>query len=239
MPVIASADDAHPTRRRANSNGTGFWLTSYIGANRYTHRTEAPPGRAAIYPMAFLVEQDPDAAVGAHYHQADQFQVIVGGSGRLGTHGVAATAVHFAGAWSPYGPLTAGDEGLQYFTLRNAWDPGARYMEFPDNRAALRALPRRHREAVGEIAATSDGLWTRNCQVAAGEGVNAPDPASGGGQFWLVLSGSLRHDGRTLPPPSCVFVHPEEGPLSAVAGADGLEAVAVQFPRRADRVTAL
>ena len=27
-------------------------------------------------------------------------------------------------------------------------------MEFPDNRTALRALPRRHREAVGEIAAS-------------------------------------------------------------------------------------
>ena len=69
--------------------------------------------------------------------------------------------MHFAGAWSPYGPLAAGGDGLQYFTLRNGWDPGARYMEFPDNRAALRALPRRHREAVGEIAATADGLWTR------------------------------------------------------------------------------
>ena len=53
-----------------------------------------------MYPMAFLVEQDADAVVGAHYHQADQFQVVVGGSGRLGAHGVAAGAVHFAGAWT-------------------------------------------------------------------------------------------------------------------------------------------
>ncbi len=27
--------------------------------------------------MAFLVEQDADAVVGAHYHQADRFQVIM------------------------------------------------------------------------------------------------------------------------------------------------------------------
>ena len=113
MPVIASADDARPTRRRASSNGTGFWLTSYIGANRYMTTAAMPPEPGAIYPMAFLVEQDPDAVVGAHHHQADQFQVVVGGSGRLGTHDVAAGSVHFAGAWSPYGPLAARGGGLQ------------------------------------------------------------------------------------------------------------------------------
>ena len=241
MPMIASADNARTTRRRANSNGTGFWLSTYVGANRYTPGAEAPPGQGAIYPMAFLVEQDPGAVVGAHYHQVDQFQVIVGGNGRLGTHDVTTAGVHFAGAWSPYGPLTASAEGLQYFTLRNGWDPGARYMEFPDNRAALRALSRRHREAVGAIAPTVDGLWTRRYDIAAGEGVTAPDPAAGGGQFWLVLRGSLRHDGRTLPPRSCVFVHPEDGSFAAVAGADGLEAIAMQFPIQSlkDRTTAV
>ncbi|HEY2620091.1 MAG TPA: hypothetical protein VGI78_22300 [Acetobacteraceae bacterium] len=231
MPVIISADDAHPTRRRASSNGTGFWLTSYIGVNRYTASAETPPEPGAIYPMAFLVEQDPDAVVGAHYHQADQFQVMVAGNGRLGTHGVAAAAMHFAGAWSPYGPLAAGHDGLQYFTLRNGWDPGARYMEFPDNRAALRSVPRLHREVVGEIAPTADGLWARRYHIAAGESAAAPDAANGGGQFWLVLSGSLRHGGKTMPPRSCVFVHPEEAPLTVVAGADGLDAMAMQFPR--------
>jgi hypothetical protein len=85
MPVIVSADEARPTRRRASSNGTGFWLTSYIGANRYTATAGTPPASSALYPMAFLVEQDPGAVVGAHYHQADQFQVMVGGSGRLGS----------------------------------------------------------------------------------------------------------------------------------------------------------
>ncbi len=231
MPVIASADDACPTRRRASSNGTGFWLTSYIGANRYTAGADASAEPGAIYPVAFLVEQDADAVVGAHYHQADQFQVMVAGNGRLGTHGVAAAAVHFAGAWSPYGPLVAGDEGLQYFTLRNGWDPGARYMEFPDNRAARRSVPRRHREKVGEIASTADGLWARRYHIAAGESVAGPNPADGGGQFWLVLSGSLRHDGKTVPPRSCVFVHPEEPSLTVVAGAGGLDAMAMQFPR--------
>lgn len=232
MPQIASADDVCATRRRASSNGTGFWLTTYIGANRYTPGAEAAPGPDTIYPMAFLVEQDPDAAVGAHYHQADQFQVMVGGAGRLGTHDVDAGAVHFAGAWSAYGPLRAGHDGLQYFTLRNGWDPGARYMEFSENRAALRAQPRRHREVVGELTPSDDGLCVCRYTLHAGECLVGPDPANGAGQFWLVLRGTMIREQDALAERSCIFVYPDEPPFTAVAGVSGLTALAMQFPKK-------
>jgi hypothetical protein len=182
--------------------------------------------------MAFLVEQDPDEMVGAHYHQADQFQVIVAGDGRLGSHHVAPVAVHFAGAWAAYGPLRAGAEGLHYFTLRNGWDPGARYMEFPDNRASLRALPRRHRETVGELEeVASDGFYARRLRLAPGGSATGLDPASGAGQFWLVLSGSLQVEGSLLPAMSCVFMYPEEKAFAAIAGGEGADVMAMQFPR--------
>jgi hypothetical protein len=232
MPVIASAEDVRPARQRASSNGTGFWLTTYIGANRYSAGGNAPPPPGDVYPMAFLVEQDANAVVGAHYHQADQFQVIVGGSGRLGRHDVGTTDVHFAGAWSPYGPLSSGVAGLEYFTLRNGWDPGARYMEFPDNRAALRLLPRRHREAVGETAPAADGLSARRLRLGPGESVTGAEPSGGAGQFWLVLAGSMTCQGTVLPARSCVFVFPEEARFTAAPGPDGLDVLAMQFPRR-------
>jgi len=231
MPVIATPDQVHPTRRRASSNGTGFWLTSYIGANRYTPNAAAPPEPGEIYPMAFLVEQDAGAVVGAHYHQADQFQVVVAGAGRLGRHDVTTGAVHFAGAWSAYGPLAAGPEGLQYFTLRNGWDPGARYMEFPENRCALRPRPRGHRESIGTVAAAADGLRVKRFVLNPGQPVTGIDPARGAGQFWLVLSGDLISDDALAPATSCLFVSPDEPPFKAAAGVDGVTLLLMQFPR--------
>ena len=232
MPVTASADAVRATRRRASSNGSQFWLTSYIGANRYTAGAAEPPGPGTVYPMAFLVEQDSDEVVGAHYHQADQFQVMVAGSGRLGTHDVSAASVHYAGAWTAYGPLRAGAEGLAYFTLRNGWDPGARYMEFSEMRAGLRGVTRRHREVVGEtVSVAPDGLYARRVRIAAGASETGPDPSSGAGQFWLVLSGELRVDGAAVPAMSCVFVYPEEGAFVAGAGEEGAEVMVMQFPR--------
>jgi hypothetical protein len=84
---------------------------------------------------------------------------------------------------------------------------------------------------VGEIASGADGLCALRHDIAAGDRLTGPDPASGGGQFWLVLAGSMLCDGTTLPPRSCVFVSPDEPSFTALAGADGLEVLALQYPR--------
>ena len=247
MPLIAAAATAQATRRRASSDGTGFWHTTYLGANRYRPDTAPPPAPGTLYPMAFLVEQDPASTVRAHFHQADQFQVMVAGDGTLGTHAVIPGAVHFTAAYSAYGPIRAGAEGLTYFTLRNGWDPGARYM--PGARTEL-PRPRRHREAVGapvpvpaDLAATApirlpvvaeaaDGLAAWRYRLPAGAAVSGADPAAGAGQYWIVLSGGMHHDGAILPPLSCLFVAPGEQALAARAGPDGIDVLALHFPRR-------
>ena len=241
MPVIAAAETASATRRRASSNGAEFWFTSFIGANRYSPGVGPAPGPEALYPMAFLVEQDANAVVGAHFHQSDQFQVMLDGAGRLGTHDVGPVAVHFAGAFSAYGPIRAGADGLHYFTLRNGWDPGARYM--PEARTDL-PRPRRHRVAMAELSREpeagcesvlgpeADGLAAWRWRLADGARLDAPDPATGRGQFWLVLDGTLSGD-EPIGPRSCVFVRPEEPAVRIVAGAGGLDILALQFPIRA------
>jgi hypothetical protein len=244
MPVIATADDARVNRRRGSAaDGVTFWHTLYIGTSRYNMAPGTPdPDMDALFPMAFLVEQDPGSTATSHYHQQDQFQVIVGGHGTMGTHQATPVTVHFAGAHTAYGPIRASnDAGVHYFTLRNGFDPGARFMIMPENRAALRAVPgRRHRESVtGPLAYETgaiigpepDGMGAWRYRASAGERLIGPDPAWGHGQYWVVVDGSMTREGQDMPRLSCVFVYPEDPPFNAFAGADGVDVIAMQFPR--------
>jgi hypothetical protein len=245
MPVIATADDAKVNRRRGSAaDGVTFWHTLYIGTTRYNMPPGTPdPDMDELFPMAFLVEQDPGSTATAHYHQQDQFQVIVDGHGVMGTHDVRPVTVHFAGAHSAYGPIHAStDAGVYYFTLRNGFDPGARFMTMAGNRAALRSVRgRRHREAVaGPLALETgaiigpqpDGMGAWRYRAAAGERLIGPDPAWGRGQYWIVVDGSMLTEGQDIPRLSCVFVYPEDAPFNAFAGPDGVDVIAMQFPLR-------
>jgi hypothetical protein len=243
MPVIATADDARVNRRRgAAADGVTFWHTLYIGTSRYNMAPGTPdPEPGKLFPMAFLVEQDPGSTACAHYHQADQFQVIVGGHGTMGTHEARPVTVHFAAKHTAYGPIRAGEAGVQYFTLRNGFDPGARFMTMPENRAALRAVPaRHHREAVigplqqevgAIIGPQPDGMGAWRYRIAAGERLIGPDPAWGRGQYFVVVAGSMLRDGQSISGLSCIFVYPDDPPFNAFAGDDGADVIAMQFPR--------
>lgn len=248
MPLMASAEQARVNRRRGQAaDGVTFWHTLYLGTSRYNMAPGTPdPSPDALFPMAFLVEQDPGSVTHAHYHQADQFQVVVHGQATLGLHAVAPVSVHFAGAYTAYGPIRASEAGVHYFTLRNGFDPGARFMQQAENRVALRGVARRrHREAVAGpglpdthgmaavLPAEPDGLAAWRYRLAAGEALQGPDPATGAGQYWLVLSGGLHRDDATYAALSCGFLYPDDAPFRALAGPDGLDVLAMQFPRHA------
>jgi hypothetical protein len=251
MSITTSADTAAANRRRGSAaDGVTFWHTLFIGTSRYNMAPDEPdPSPDALFPMAFLVEQDPASTTSAHYHQQDQFQVVVRGQGTLGVHEVRPLTVHFTGAFTAYGPIRASEtEGVHYFTLRNGFDPGARFMARPENRTRLRSLPgRRHRESVaGPLASPQieaepilgpepDGMGAWRFRLGPGEQASGPDPATGRGQYWLVVSGAMLKDDVALPEQSCSFVFPDEAPFVAVAGPSGLEVLAMQFPRHAGR----
>ncbi len=259
MIVMASGIEAASTRRRSSSDGTGFWHTTFIGTNRIIRReypehplSQGPlPELGTLYPVGFLVEQDPGSTVRAHFHEADQFQVIVAGSGRMASHPVEGVAVHYTNAHSPYGPIVAGEEGVHYFTLRNSYDRTARYM--PESRPDLRQAPRNFREATvpplpplpaAELAVAmascmeaippqEDGLGAWRYRLPAGGHISGPDPRDGAGQHWLILGGGLiGADPSDLRPFSLIFVSPEEKPFEAKAGAGGLEILCMQYPNR-------
>src|SRR5262249_34444487 len=77
-------------------------------------------------PSAFLAQYDPGDKSCTHFHQVDQFQILVQGKGEMGRHAVEPYYVHFARAFTPYGPLHADEKtGWTFLTLRTRYDPGA------------------------------------------------------------------------------------------------------------------
>src|SRR6201996_5345077 len=205
MTLLASAETARANRRRGTAaDGVTFWHTLYLGTTRYNMAPGTPdPEPDTLFPMAFLVEQDPGSTASAHYHQQDQFQLVVGGHGTMGLHEIGPVTVHFTGAHTAYGPIKASqDQGVWYFTLRNGFDPGARFMTMPENRVALRAIQgRRHREAVAGplttptqpaealIGPEADGMAAWRYVIQPGADVMGPDPSTGRGQYWVVTRG--------------------------------------------------
>lgn len=241
MPQITSSVTAAEGRRQFQlANGTRYFKSEFHRAAK-----EGP----AVQPQAFLVEQEANSTILPHFHVQNQFQVIVAGGGRLGVHDVAPISVHFAGAHTAYGPILSGAEGVSYFTLRDGFDPGAKFM--PGARKELERgryrfvligdvavnAPERLRRRIGSDVETvvepeADGLTAQVVRLAPHAAIETLDPATGGGQYHLVLAGSLQQEAETLPPNSCVFVRPTEAAPRQVAGPDGAEFLLLQFPRR-------
>jgi hypothetical protein len=207
-----------------------------------------PEERGAIYPDVYLVEQGPGVVLPPHFHRENQFQIVMIGAGTFGKKEMQAFRVHYAGAYTPYGPITAGPEGIGYLTVRATYDPGARTM--PDARDELHAAGAKPRDLVSApiefrrparaehravLGPEPDGVAAWLYEVPAGTSVEGPDPFGSGGQFLVVLVGEMRaSDGRPLPPRSTVFVGADEAPQTIVAGsAAPLAVLALQFPRQA------
>src|SRR5436190_484484 len=94
-------------------------------------------------PTAALNRYEGRKISNAHFHDVDQFQVIVEGSGDFGRHPVKPYYVHFSRAHTPYGPLQSKpDSGWGFIVLRARFDPGAQ--RFPWALAKLKEIAGRH-----------------------------------------------------------------------------------------------
>lgn len=193
-------------------------------------------------PQGYLVMQPPHSVTQAHFHQTNQFQVFVGGGGAVGKLRADPFTVQYAGANTPYGPITAEDEGIHYFTLRQEWDSGAKWM--PERREDL--VRGMQRQVVGVAAdgalapgavetlipETDDGLLAVRIAVAPGETAPLPDPRQGGGQYHVVTRGTLLRGAESFGELSIEFADTDTAAVDAVAGPDGLELIVARFPRR-------
>jgi len=206
-----------------------------------------PPGKVFTYrrrdflaggagePQAFLVEMvEPGAVIPPHFHREDEFQIVVDGGGSLGKHPLGGVAVHFADAYTPYGPIVVGGDGLAFFTLRARSDPGALYM--PGSRASM--LRKARRSVAAEVPA-EDGLtalWPPHDDglgawvARAPAGAPLPDPPGDGGRYYLVVEGAAAHGAAPLPRWSCAWSAAGAARPRLVAGSSGAAIVIAQFP---------
>ena len=247
MIQAVAGDKALKGRRIIKSRGTGeeHWRTDFLGK-------PGDGGGIKNEPQAFLIEMHAGESILPHFHEVDQFQVFVAGSGGLGRHAAGLLAVHYADHHTGYGPINAGPQGYSYFTLRAKSDPGAHYLHKPGYREALKPSRKRHGVAAGITLSTepvlmdrkeasvepllqdldgSDGLGASLIRMGPGMSHAGPDPRATGGQYYLVLNGNLKLETGGYSAWSTVFVSRDDAPLAFKAGPKGLEALLLQFPR--------
>ena len=188
----------------------------------------------------------------AHFHVRDQFQVVTDGEFKLGRHELSPYCIHFARAYTPYGPLVP-KNGSEYtfIVMRAHRDNGAQYIA--EEMEQLRAVPNRKpwqvssrvkfpepqaRSGFGDVTLQTvpdmkddKGLAAYTLIMKPNAKASAPDPADTDGQYVVVVKGSLWHEDKEYKSHALVFVRPEEGPYRIHAGTEGLEAIVLNFPR--------
>jgi rubredoxin len=243
MSVVVAFDEIPQEKIRKNPGGPDRPASTNYPFFRST--ADAPDG-----PMAFLAQYPPGDRSSTHFHQVDQFQILVQGSGDFGRHRVAPYYVHFARAFTPYGPLHADDKaGWTFMTLRSRFDPGAQRL--PAALPRLQAATRNPWQVTTNVpfppAASGanmldapeirddQGLFVKALTLAPGARMTAPSPANGDGQFVVVVKGSMLDGGTERRALTVSFVKPDEPALQIEAGPQGLEALILNFPRVAPR----
>ena len=236
MATTIAFEDVLDTRASRETKGGVRWNTYFM----------QPPTGTRL-PQAFLVEGTPHRVLRTHYHDVDQFQVIVSGNGTLGKHPVQFGSVHFARAHTPYGPITGGDNGVAWLTIRARRDAeGAQFL--PEKREQLQQAPGRNPWQIsqdpefldfdGDVAlrAMPDvkddrGLAVYCLRMKPNARTQMPDASGTGGQYLVVLRGSLKRDGKEQRAITIGYIAPDEDRLALTAGDEGLDALVLNFPR--------
>ena len=209
------------------------------------------PGILNTDPQAFLVERSyPNATIHPHFHDVDQFQIFVGGDGRIGKTPVKAGTFQYSDAYTPYGPIVGNEEGVTFFTLRAIASGG--HWSMPGNRDKMPGRAGRYIAGDFDFETTladagrlesevlmeqEDGLTVHGLKFGPG-GTNSGEqagPEAAGGGYALVFSGSVAIAGKDLAPKSLVqFAGDEEIP-AMTAGDDGANVLLVTFAHPSNR----
>ena len=202
MTLIATEDES--TLIRHEHEGQVAELCEYLGSVTVLER--GPQAFTSTTPEGFIFPP--------HFHLTDQCQVFIAGSAVMPTHDVTPVTLHYADAYTAYGPINVGEGGLTYFNFRPHGDVSAEYMPESRKKMAIRG----GREIVTSTRLSLDVdvdtlrletlIDLHDDDLAAYEMVAAPGAklldaeAAGSGRFQLILDGDLEikrpRPGKTL-----------------------------------------
>jgi hypothetical protein len=218
------------------------WKINMFGANSDVSSPEL---------QAFRLDLCADQVLDAHFHIVDQFQVFIDGRGTIGRDDAAIISAHYADHHTGYGPLIASQQGLTYLTLRSKTDAGLVFLREPRVRERLQPTKRRHRmsspatlstepvlaardtiavEDLVEQREDDEGIAVKLIRMGPGMTAAAPDTTNSGGEYIIVLNGSLELEGQALGKYSLLFVRSNEAAPMLTAGPQGLEVMVTRFP---------
>ena len=197
-------------------------------------------------PTCYIAESTPGRKNLTHYHTTDQFQVVCRGKGTLGRREIGFGAIHFARAYTPYGPLDYGAD-LGFFAVRARRDEGNKIM--PAARKELEAIPDRKPwqvsampdfdlnpgpsgVAMKAVEGVKDerGLAAYSMVMKAGAAGHSIDPSKGDGQCILVMKGGILHEGALKNDPAMIWVDNNDPPFRLLAGPQGATLLILNFP---------
>jgi hypothetical protein len=237
VKAVASTETAEPRESAHPQTGVVYRVTDFIG----TSRAEHAPG-----PQAFLTDVlTPNGVIRPHFHTVDGFHVITAGEGTVGKQPLRYGTIHYTDAYTPYGPIAAGPDGIGILEFRNAHTATSHYM--PDSRDELRGrkagrnivvdvrLDPAARPDAGRFTSQTliepqpDGLAAYLVSAGGGARVAGELADAAGARYYVVASGNVAYPGKTLDPWSCIFVGAGEPPPSIVAGPAGADVMVLQF----------
>lgn len=238
----ASGPPAPFTPESVQRAGVGTMTLVHTFLGPHPAPDEASDGLAE--PQAFHVEMGSTSKLEVHFHELDQFQVMVSGAGRLGRHEVRAGMVHYTDAHTPYGPIVAGDPGLGYLTLRRDADTRTLYMPAERDRLGQARAARpacRHRNIEFDPSSCPndgpcwhldepDGLRVGHARIAAHDIVRFDGAASRDAYLVIVRGVAMTEvDDRREWLPLVTYVPAGSDPVSIIAGDDGVDALVLMF----------
>jgi hypothetical protein len=209
---------------------SGCHVTPFIGS----------PADDGKQPQGYLVENPPDFLIRPHFHGANQFQVMVGGSGSIGRQGLGVGYLHYVDGFTPYGPIQVGHEGLDFLTLRQNSYAGIHYM--PGSKDEMKVKAGRNRVAELNLSAPRtthqrriveepDGLAIVELGAAQGDLLPEPEPAVGhGGAYLVVMAGELVRGRERCSARSLFWIGPNDAWPKLQGGLDGALVAFLGFP---------